>query len=183
MLYTGGVRSPFWAKASPHATMRSKGLTVQEHYVTAAPLAAQLKRIIACRLRIPKTAQTHGDVGISFFSFFYFDVFVLNSEPCKKWFPHRHWRCLVTSFRDVNYGSGEVCVFHFFSFCLLFCFVGWNPEKMLFFMKKYVWFWFFGLDFRDYYGFYLDSSDFHIKISIHVIIDFTFINLLRLKNL
>ena len=144
MLYTGGVRSPFWAKASPHALMRSKGLIVQKHYVTAANWAAQLKRRTTCRTLIPKTAKTHQDVGISFFSFFYFVLFVLNSEPCQKWFSHRQSRCLVTPFRDVNYGSGEVCVFHFFSFCLLFCFVGWNLEKMIFFMKNYVWFWFSG---------------------------------------
>ena len=26
-------------------------------------------------------------MGISFFSFFYFVLFVLNCEPCQKWFP------------------------------------------------------------------------------------------------
>ena len=124
--------------------MRSKGLIVQKHYVTAAAWAARLKRIIPCRLRIPKRAQTHGDVGISFFSFFYFDVFVLNSEPCKKWFPHRHWRCLVTPFRDVNYGSGEVRVslFVLVVACVLVLEVkSWKTKKS---MKNDGWFWFSG---------------------------------------
>ena len=93
---------------------RSKGLIVQKHYVTDVPRAAHLKRLITWGLRNPQEGNSFNLVVISFFSFFYFVLFVLNCEPCQKWFPQAKSRCLVTPFRDVNYGSGEVRVSLFF---------------------------------------------------------------------
>ena len=49
----------------------------------------------------------------AFLSFFYFVFFVFNCEPCKKWFPRPKQGCLMTPFREMNYGSGQVCAFHF----------------------------------------------------------------------
>ena len=144
MLYTGGGPEPVLSKSFARRYHAFKGSNCSKTRCHSPSMGRSVKTHHSMQIAYPQDGSDAWWRGISFFSFFYFDVFVLNSEPCKKWFPHRHWRCLVTPFRDVNYGSGEVCVFHFFLFCLLFCFVVWNLEKMLFFMKNYVWFWFAG---------------------------------------
>ena len=61
--------------------LRSKGVIVQKHYVTDVTWAAQLKRIIADRLRYPQDGQSHQDGQNSFLWVFYFVLFVLNGEP------------------------------------------------------------------------------------------------------
>ena len=136
--------------------LRSKGENEKKYMCKDVTWAAQLKRIIAGRTLIPKTARSHQDVGISFFSFFYFVLFVLNSEPCQKWFPHRHWRCLVTPFRDVNYGSGEVRVSLFFWMVACVLVLEVKSWKNDFLNENWCLVLIFGWVLRENYGLYLD---------------------------
>ena len=69
--------------------LRSKGVIVQKHYVTDVTWAAQLKRIIAGRLRYPQDRRLHQDGQNSFLSFFYF---VHNFDTKKKLIPNmKRW--------------------------------------------------------------------------------------------
>ena len=163
--------------------LRPKGLIVQKHYATAVTRAAHLKRIIGRKTAIPKTEFSVHDVGISFFSFFYFGLFVFNSERWKKCQTGAKQGGRTASFWDVNYGSGEVRVSLFFLVVACVLVLEVKSWKNYIFYEKWWLVLIFGWVLRENYGLHLIFCDFHIKISIHVIIDFTFINLLQLKNL
>ena len=145
--------------------------------------AAQLKRFLTGRFRYPQDRPSLPAVENCILSFFYFVLFVFNSEPWKKWFPQAKSGCLVTPFRVVNYGSGEVRVSLFFWMVACVLVLEVKSWKNYIFYEKWCLVLIFGWVLRENYGLYLDFFVIRIKISIHVIIDFTFINLLQLKNL
>ena len=165
MLYMGGGGARFESKTLCHRCIM--GRSVKKHH--------------SGRLRYHQDRRSHQEGQNSFLSFFYFVLFVLNCEPCKKWFPQAKQWYLLTPFREMNYGPREVCVFHFVILpSVLFCWVkSWKNDI---FYEKFCLVLIFGWVLRENYGLYLVFFVIRIKISIHVIIDFTFINLLQLKN-
>ena len=155
MLYTGGSRGPFWVKANPHAMKRSKAVIVQKHYVTAVPWAAHLKRLTTGRLRNPQEGNSFNLVVISFFSFFYFGLFVFNSERWKKCQTGGKQGGRTASFGVVNYGSGEVRVSLFFLVVACVLVLEVKSWKNNIFYEKWCLVLIFGWVLRENYGLHL----------------------------